>query len=125
MLTSGRIRLTISKVHEPDEIVRPADHRNFYANDSQLELFEKEQPVPDNANFYCILLHVPDANEPRQPSAIQVVFPDQNCQSYVHSINLLSRHASLTESLKLSAETPTTQEIPLKLKETEKEKKTS
>ena len=123
LLTIGRILLTASPVDGPGELVRRSNYRTTYANSSQLELFEKNEPPPDDAQFYAILIHGQDPNEPRQPLFAQIAFPDKNLDSYVHKIDLFSRFQSLVDSLRIPGEEAEGQEPLVQLhKEAQKKK---
>jgi len=104
LLAAGRVILTASAVEGPGDLVRPALYRQTYASSSQLDLFIKDTPPPDDAQLYAILLHGPDPTEPRQPLFAQIAFPDKACQSYVHEIDLFSRFSALVESLRIPQE---------------------
>lgn len=100
LLTIGQINITASSVPEPGAFVRPAVFRAAYANDSQLDLFESNDPPPPNSQFYGILIHCADPSDLSRPLSAQIAFPDKNLQCWVHKIDLFARHASLVAELR-------------------------
>lgn len=89
-LRSGRVVLTVSAVEAQGVIVRDAEFRKTLAQNPQGELFNKPEPPPEDAFLYAILLHGPlGGGMLSSPGFIRVAFPDQYCESYVDSFNLL------------------------------------
>jgi len=89
-LRSGRVILTISAVQSHGEVVRDAVFRKTLAQNPQGELFRKRELPPEDACLYVILLHGPlGGGMLRSPGFIRIAFPDQDCETYVDSFNLL------------------------------------
>jgi hypothetical protein len=125
LIKSGQILLTASSIQDPEEILRHANYREAYSVSSQLDLFEQERPIPEDALFYCILLHGHNSIDTRQPSFAKIVFPDKECQTYVHEINLFTRYESLVKDLRKPLEETVEEEAPIKLRIIPEEKQSS
>jgi hypothetical protein len=112
LLISGQIMMTASSVQDPHQPIRPANYRDAYITSSQLNLYEKEKPIPEGAKFYCILTHGHISNDPKRPSFATIVFPEKDSNSNVHEINLFARFAPLVKTLRGEGGEP-----PLKLRD--------
>lgn len=88
-IVSGNVILTINHVNNPNEIVRYAEFRNTYAN-AQMGLFDPNEPPPDDGYLYAIWIHGASKKNPKRPDFIHIVFPSEDCESYVCRIDLLA-----------------------------------
>lgn len=100
-LVSNSVILTVNHVHHPNELVRWAEFRNTYAREAQRNLFEPYEPAPPDAMLYAILLHGASKRNPKRPDFMHVVFPDDECRSYIDRIDLFAipRFRSLANEL--------------------------
>lgn len=90
--------LTVHKVVNASDKVRPAVQRAMLAQSSQVSMFEKNELPPDDAILYAQLKYGVARRFPKQLSFVIVDFPDKD-GNIVRSINLLSmpQYASLLD----------------------------
>lgn len=120
-INAGQVKLTASTVDDPSALPPFANYRAEYAAQSQLDLFEDNDPFPPDGKIYVILTHGKDQLNHRQPAFARIIFPEKNCQSIVHSIDLFERHKELVDSLIA----PQIEEPQAKLQQQERKKKES
>jgi hypothetical protein len=100
----GGITITQSQADGPNKVVQKAAFRDGYAEQSQLDLFkasvQQKPTLSDSRRLYVMLLHGPATN-PKQPRFLSVVFPTNDCESYVFNatINLFSRFGDLAQAI--------------------------
>lgn len=120
-INAGQVKLTASTVDDPSALPPFANYRAEYAAQSQLDLFEDNDPFPPDGKIYVILTHGKDQLNRRQPAFARIIFPEKDCQSFVHRIDLFERHKELVDSLIA----PQIQEPQAKLQRQEKKKNES
>jgi hypothetical protein len=65
-----------------------------------LDLFRKEEPPPDGARLYSILLYGVDPVSPEFPAFVNIAFPSNDCRSYVYDFSLFTRYRDLVSQLR-------------------------
>lgn len=101
---SGPVVLTASAVPEPCGPVRSSKFRQTLARDNQGVLFD-EDPVPDDAPLYVLLLHSRYVPADRKdwlshghlPGSVYVAWPTPDLR-YVHTVNLFERFPEVVEA---------------------------
>ncbi len=84
----GRIFLTASSVQARMQRPRPAQFRSDYADNGQLDLFEK--PHFDDSGVYAVFIYGP--TQAQAPSIGSVAFPNKNWTKYNEYIDLLLKY---------------------------------
>lgn len=91
------IVVTCSAVDSPGAFPRDAVFREQLARSSQIEMFEDEEPIPDDTRLYTLLLH---GGEPldEHPGFLNIGFPDRACREFlVSGIDLVKNFPSIRD----------------------------
>ncbi len=97
-ITSGIVKLTQSRILNPNDVPRHAGFRATLAANGQYSLFAPESGSASAQYLYAILTHVIDVNSERRswPAFIRIQFPNATCTEYVDDgIDLLARFPDL------------------------------
>ena len=98
-LTCGVVKLTQSRILNPNDVPRRASFRATLAANGQYTLsFASDSDLPAAQYLYAILTHVVDVNSERRawPAFVRIQFPNANCTAYVdEGIDLLARFPDL------------------------------
>lgn len=109
LITCSNVRMTISAVNSPKSMPRLALFRNSLAscqyrfdigkNNRNFEFMDLESK--DAKTVYCFVLHGPLTDNHREPSFINIVFPNEDCTRCLDRINLFRRFPDFVEELRL------------------------
>ena len=98
-LTCGVVKLTQSRIADPDLVPRFAKFRATLSQNGQGYLFPTGGNSDDARYLYAILTHVIDLNSEKRswPAFVKIQFPNEACEKYVdEGIDLLERFPDLT-----------------------------
>lgn len=102
------IVISQSKVEERGTLPREAEFRKGYAASPQgVFEFMKDQEsaeLDDNLTLYCIIVHMPRADDKRVPEFIDIVFPDRDYGEGVDPIKLLEKFPDVVPKERQAAE---------------------
>lgn len=101
LIRCGHVKLTISAVKSPGEMVREATFRKQYARSQYLQLSllknNEEEFIPKlNNNLYGILLHKPNNKYPSFPEFMVIRFPDYTLTRYLDEFIDLTKFHKIT-----------------------------
>jgi hypothetical protein len=99
-VTIGRVVLTQSCVHSPNEMVREAEFRSTYSATPQLHLLDENRTGEDEAAVYAILIHGPHPEFSDQPGFVHIVFPSPDLEYYQDRIDILRRFPEVVARLR-------------------------
>ncbi len=97
-ITCGIVKLTQSRILNPNDVPRNASFRATLAANGQYSLFGSESDSASAQYLYSILTHVVDVNSEKRswPAFIKIQFPNATCTGYVDDgIDLLARFPDL------------------------------
>lgn len=99
VIDSDMVMLTVSSVDHPSAMPRSASYRTTYANKFQLNIFD---PPDDDAKVYAVLTHGfkrDKWDDRRIPAFARIIFPSENCESYLHHVDLFEKFNPLITAL--------------------------
>ncbi len=105
LITIKNVKMTVSAVNFPGSQPRESLFRNELAScQVKFDVYDGKFELCDLKNIsessvYAMIIHSPALDNPKQPTSVQIVFPNETCTGYLDRIDLFKKYPELVEAL--------------------------